>query len=581
MTKKTIYITIILLGIHSILVSQNVERMFVHTDRDIYVSGEDLLFSVYLLDGAKPDSAQSERSIVSYIELINANRIPVAQLRCRISDGYGSSVLSIPDSIGTGEYILRAYTRYMRNFSPEIIFCKPLTIYNPFSSQVITDRVSNNNSIIINSESITSLKSKNIIFLDVPNTRFRPRDNVSIRGKIDSASFSDAGLTKMSVSIAVSSNTEGSQNIEDYISQYKMGTDYSETAYNDGGNKIQLKESYGPHIEGSIISKNNLVPEENTRLFLSIPGKECNIQYATTDREGLFSFVLPPMEGRIELILQAEDFSDSHIIKIFSPFADQSHNIECSKLVIDDKFLEFGSRLGVNYQVNKIYELNRKDIRKDTNRVEMPVRFYGKPDIQVNMNDYIDLPTMEEIFHELVPGVSLKKEGSGTNLVMTNIITGEKSSSQVRVFLDGVLLDSHSYIAGLDPELIERIDIVKRDYQLGNIIFKGIVNIVSREGDICGIDYPNSGIRTSSEILAYSYPYQNVIYSDSVPQKTHLPDFRSTLYWNPEIVTDKTGNFEFTFSPSDFTSDYTITIQGITDKMEPVYLSYPITISRN
>ena len=39
-----------------------------------------------------------------------------------------------------------------------------------------------------------------------------------------------------------------------------------------------------------------------------------------------------------------------------------------------------------------------------------PLRFYGKPDIEIIMADYIKLPVMQEVFFELLPGVSLKRK---------------------------------------------------------------------------------------------------------------------------------------------------------------------------
>lgn len=595
MTNRFLYITTLFLAIHFSIFSQSteslgdagtrfspgdVERVFVHTDRDIYISGEDLLFSVYLLDGKRPETKQENRSLIAYIELIDINKVPVAQLRCRINDGYGHGVLSIPDTIATGEYIFRAYTRYMRNYSPDIIFCKALGINNPLSSKHSIASTEDEIKPQANKPVPAPTRSTNITYFDMPESNFKPRETVTIKGRIDPASFNKAGLTRMSVSIAVSSGSDNMHNMGEYLLRYKAGSVNSE--YINGLTSLNnhFKESYGPYIEGSVISRDGLLPEPNTRLYLSIPGKSPYFQYSVTNEKGQFRFVLPPQEGRLELILQASDFSDKHIIKISSPYADRSDNTGCGRFAIDKKFLEFGSRLGVNYQVNKIFEISRKDIKQDTQSIKLPDSFYGNPDIQVIMDNYINLPTMEEVFHELVPGVSLKKEGAGAVIVMSNILTGEKSSSPVKVFLDGVIMDNHSFIAGLDPELIERIEIIKRDYQYGNMIFKGIVSIVSREGDLCGIDYPNAGTRTAFEVLGQSYDYKNFIYSDTIPAEKYLPDFRSTIFWDPEIVPDKEGNFKFTFSTSDFISDYTITIQGITDIVEPIYLSCPISITK-
>jgi hypothetical protein len=44
------------------------------------------------------------------------------------------------------------------------------------------------------------------------------------------------------------------------------------------------------------------------------------------------------------------------------------------------------------------------------------------------------------------------------------------------------------------------------------------------------------------------------------------PDLRSTIYWNPELLTDKDGNSTFSFYNSDGTGTYRLLIEGIDDK---------------
>jgi len=40
-------------------------------------------------------------------------------------------------------------------------------------------------------------------------------------------------------------------------------------------------------------------------------------------------------------------------------------------------------------------------------------------------------------------------------------------------------------------------------------------------------------------------------------------DLRSTIYWNPEIQTDKDGNASFDYYNADGTGTYKVTIEGI------------------
>jgi len=42
-----------------------------------------------------------------------------------------------------------------------------------------------------------------------------------------------------------------------------------------------------------------------------------------------------------------------------------------------------------------------------------------------------------------------------------------------------------------------------------------------------------------------------------------LPDFRTTLFWSPDILTDHSGHQKLSFYTSDQPGNYIITVQGI------------------
>ena len=45
-------------------------------------------------------------------------------------------------------------------------------------------------------------------------------------------------------------------------------------------------------------------------------------------------------------------------------------------------------------------------------------------------------------------------------------------------------------------------------------------------------------------------------------QENVFPDLRSTIYWNPDIITDKKGEAEVSFYTSESKSSYLIVLQG-------------------
>src|SRR5260221_6443317 len=62
------------------------EEIYIHTDRDFYVTGETIWFKVYLLN--KVDRLPSQISRVVYIELFNSYGQQVVQEKIMITKGF-------------------------------------------------------------------------------------------------------------------------------------------------------------------------------------------------------------------------------------------------------------------------------------------------------------------------------------------------------------------------------------------------------------------------------------------------------------------------------------------------------------
>lgn len=104
------------------------EKIFAHTDKDFYVDGEILWFKLYDVsaDSLKPLNL----SHVAYVEILNAQQKPVLQATVALNNGSGSGSLYLPSSIASGNYIFRAYTNWMKNFSADFYFQKAIAIVN-------------------------------------------------------------------------------------------------------------------------------------------------------------------------------------------------------------------------------------------------------------------------------------------------------------------------------------------------------------------------------------------------------------------------------------------------------------------
>ena len=108
------------------------EKIYVHTDKSTYLPGEILWFKIYCVDGN--DHKPLNLSKVVYIDLLDNNQVPVIQAKAAIKNGSGDGSLYVPVTVNTGNYKLRAYTNWMKNFSPDFYFEKTITLVNPLKS---------------------------------------------------------------------------------------------------------------------------------------------------------------------------------------------------------------------------------------------------------------------------------------------------------------------------------------------------------------------------------------------------------------------------------------------------------------
>jgi TonB-dependent SusC/RagA subfamily outer membrane receptor len=106
------------------------EKVYLQTDRDTYLPGETIWLSGSLFDGATHLS--DSVSAVLYVELIDTkSRRRTLYGQFRATGGHAPGQLALPDSLPSGTYRLRAFTGWMRNFSPDYFFTKDLLVLNP------------------------------------------------------------------------------------------------------------------------------------------------------------------------------------------------------------------------------------------------------------------------------------------------------------------------------------------------------------------------------------------------------------------------------------------------------------------
>lgn len=590
----------------SYLESVQVEKIFIHTDRDEYISGEEVWFAIYLID--RQSGKPSGTSRIAYFELLNAESRPVLQKRIYLENGFGPGQITLPDTLSSGIYTIRSYTNQMRNFLPYNSFLRDIRIFNPFNNRRLYGSPGKNQITAFDLKGEPVCLRNNYTPSRVnPVISLQSGESYGVREKVIVDLLTADSLTNNlkpgSISISVSPLTEGSQrsDLKDYL------IFRSESGFNKSALSSEKTNDIPPEIIDSMLFNINsrwidwslilsgripdivYKPEREFHLLrgkmtsgdtaisssgyvlLSIPGREPGFQYAKTDSAGNFSFNIE-IDGDIkDLVLMPDDVSRMQKIILESGFAELNAPVQIASGTGENSIPQYISDWSINYQIRKIYGVSSSGSPVESPlRPLEPVRFYGKPDIELFMADYVTLPKMEEVFYELIPHVSMKKKNTDYEILITDRINDNWYELSPALFLDGVKINDASIFEALDPSIVERIEVIKEKYFVGDYSFPGLVNITTRSADFSTIPLPDYMIRLPYRVIDPVRSFISPDYSSSDLKNSPIPDFRNTLYWNPSVKTDSEGNARIEFWTSDFVTEYEINVQGITSDGEVI-----------
>ena len=129
------------------------EKVYLHTDREVYCVGDTIWFKGYLENAAQ--TAEFPTCNYLYVELISSmvqknvnlgRDLETEAVRVRVKvkrrdDGFVGWI-AVPDNLNTGIATLRAYSYWMLNKEPEYMFHKDIELRNPMKDDFVENLVS-------------------------------------------------------------------------------------------------------------------------------------------------------------------------------------------------------------------------------------------------------------------------------------------------------------------------------------------------------------------------------------------------------------------------------------------------------
>lgn len=310
---------------------------------------------------------------------------------------------------------------------------------------------------------------------------------------------------------------------------------------------------------GSLTGRYGDRPGEN--LVLSIPGKTSRLSTVTTDSSGRFSFSLPRVSGKQEVIISAVR-PGNQIIETYPQFSATFPTFKYFPEEIPVNFREFAEKKWTGFYYSVIFASNNGNGMPGHTENKA---FYGKPDFTLNMKDYLVLPLMEEVFFELVKPVMVLRKDKQVYLKVIDKTTNRTIDEDPFYLVDGVPVRDVQKVMEMSPSELENISILAGRYYLGNLVFGGIVDIRTKKGQGIGLeDKYNARI----QITGLSGPEKPALMNPPSMQKSNVPGFSPLLYWNPEALISKEG-IEFEFTTGELRGTFEIIVEGITEEGLP------------
>ena len=132
------------------------EKLYLHTDKSVYFNNEVCWFKIYNLDAFFNTPLQI--SSVAYFELLNAANEPLMQEKIELKSGSGNGSILFPNNLPSGQYTIRAYTNWMKNFNPNYFFTKKIRFVNTQIAADSTISVNESNTTQINKYASTGYR---------------------------------------------------------------------------------------------------------------------------------------------------------------------------------------------------------------------------------------------------------------------------------------------------------------------------------------------------------------------------------------------------------------------------------------
>lgn len=519
--------------------AQSGESIYLFTDRTVYAISEKIYFSAYY--NAPETGLDQEWSTVMYVELIKWNGIKLLQSKVAIEDNVAMGSLHIPSNLESGNYYLRAYTKWMRNYSQYAYTYTPVKVVNPYTRNIDLGPDTRQTELL--EVSPNGKYKENVLQVSEPGSKYGKRDSVVVDIELEDGDFNG----RYCVSVARLAKGES-----EHVSHSFLPPDSTE-----GSSRIEyLPEINGLSLSGQVLNMISREPVENIKVNLSSYSSSFYYSATNTDQDGFFVFTLPHYNGMHELHVSIEnDTSNLNEVLLRSEFCNRPLTLPFIPFMLGSQERSRMEEMIFNAQV--CYRFAPHD-SVDT-REQVATAFYGKPPTVILEEDFIELIDLEEFFYELVYNVSIGHRNRKPYLV----VHGETSlvSYPPLLLMDNIPVKNDEKLLAIPCRMIERVEVINSGYIVGDFKYNGIISIFSENRDMAGLEQEENTHFFNFQL--FDHKVTGCSANGPADENNTLPDRRNLLYWNPDLKLSANHASSIKFRTPDAPGEYVLTIRGI------------------
>jgi hypothetical protein len=346
---------------------------------------------------------------------------------------------------------------------------------------------------------------------------------------------------------------------------------------NDQYPQIHYAPEQGITISGTLRGSNG-IPVYKGNVHLSIRDKN-HYENAITDADGHFKFSNLVFLDSAQVVISARDNPRASDL-VLTVDGEHAQAIPVN-FNTPDEIMNIDSALNPYLKNSKVQFNNthvlKEVVIKDTKIVKTTSHLdYGslsslsyQPDHLIKGSELKDCNSVLECLKALAMGMTFENENF---YVFTDYSRGKKIPAQV--FIKGMPVDVN-YLATLDANNIESVEIfLKDDLGLVNSAYNSngaIVVNLKKAPEATKISYSElKDLLPKRNEVTFTPKGYAAIKSFYLPRyngpretQTNPTDIRSTIYWNPNVITDKTGAAALEYFNADGKGTYSAIIEGI------------------